>query len=126
MRKLQPYERAARVIRLLALLQLLAGLGIVAAVLIPMVDSDQGGVSVGFIGFLVIVCVGLPALVLCIARAVSRHEGWARIAGLVYGVLLLLGFPLGTIAGLYIIWGLGPNWAESDVTEPQAQTGPSA
>lgn len=123
MRKLPPYEKAARVIRLLALLQLLAGVGIAAAVLIPMIDSDQGDLSVGLIGLLAIVCVGLPALFFSIGRAISRRESWARIGGMVYGVLLLFGFPLGTIAGLYVLWGLGPNWAENEDAVLPARAG---
>lgn len=123
MRKLPPYEKAARVIRLLALLQFLGGIGIAAAIVIPMVDSDQGGVSVALIGFLVIVCLALPVLVFWIGRAVSRREGWARIGGMVYGVLLLFGFPLGTIAGLYVLWGLGPNWTASEDAVLPARAG---
>lgn len=58
------------------------------------------------------VCVALVVAQFFVASAVMRYETWGRYAGIAYGVLSLVGFPLGTFIGVYILWQLVFGWAE--------------
>ena len=35
-----------------------------------------------------------------------KHQSWARIAGIILGVMVLFHFPLGTALGVYTLWVL--------------------
>ena len=35
-----------------------------------------------------------------------KHQSWARIAGIILGVIVLFHFPLGTALGVYTLWVL--------------------
>ena len=50
---------------------------------------------------------GLLHLVL--AWGLFERQPWARILGLVLGILALLRFPLGTALGIYTLWVLAPE-----------------
>ncbi len=41
-----------------------------------------------------------------LSKYVKQGENWARICGIILGFLYLLEFPIGTIAGVFIIYGL--------------------
>ncbi len=43
---------------------------------------------------------------LLIAAAIAKGRPWSRIAGLVMAILLLVGFPVGTILGIIALMGL--------------------
>jgi hypothetical protein len=44
--------------------------------------------------------------------AFARKEG-ARIASLIIGVLMLAGFPIGTLIGIYLIYNGSSSWDET-------------
>ena len=46
---------------------------------------------------------------LALAWGLFERQSWARILGLVLGVLALLRFPLGTALGIYTLWVLAPE-----------------
>jgi len=46
---------------------------------------------------------------LLLAWGLFERESWARILGIVVGVLALLRFPLGTALGIYTLWVLLPE-----------------
>ena len=48
--------------------------------------------------------LGVAMLVLCVARAASRHDPWAIVGGAIYGVTLVVMF---TVSSIY--HGLQPN-----------------
>ena len=62
--------------------------------------------------------LGLTGVALAVALTVSsvpalfcgwgllRYRRWARLLGIILGALSLLGFPFGTIVGVYVLWVL--------------------
>lgn len=116
---LLPHEKAGRVIRLLSYLAIIACLGIAAAIAIPQLNAPSPtkipmwqifGIFAGVLLF--------PAFLFYLGGAVKQHEPWARIVGIIYGVLLLSGFPIGTIVGIYLIWLLGFKWSLQPEPDP--------
>src|SRR5437870_9964249 len=61
-----------------------------------------GAVGTGLAIFFIV--VSLPGLIT--GYGLLKFRPWARIVGIVLGVLNLLGFPLGTALGIYALWVL--------------------
>jgi zinc ribbon protein len=57
------------------------------------------GIFLGFFGL----------LHLALAWGLFERQPWARILGLVLGILALLRFPFGTALGIYTLWVLAPE-----------------
>lgn len=57
------------------------------------------GIFLGFFGL----------LHLALAWGLFERQPWARVLGLVLGILALLRFPLGTALGIYTLWVLAPE-----------------
>ena len=53
-----------------------------------------------------------------LGNAVKAHKNWARVIGIIYGILILFGFPLGTFIGAFILSYLIKGW-EVAVNESQ-------
>jgi len=49
------------------------------------------------------------AVHLLLAWGLFERESWARVLGIVVGILALLRFPLGTALGIYTLWVLLPE-----------------
>ncbi len=45
-----------------------------------------------------------------LGKAIKEHKEWGRKVGIGYGAIQLLGFPLGTLLGAYILWCLIKGW----------------
>lgn len=105
---LHPYQKAARVIRLMGWMGLLMSVGIGAAVLLPVISQGQSLPSFMFalLAFLVFV----PVSLFVVARGIFAKREWARIAGMVYAGLALFGVPIGTVIGAYVLWQLSKGW----------------
>ena len=60
--------------------------------------------------FALFVIGGIFALVsscgIFVGWGLIKHQSWARIAGIVLGVMVLFHFPLGTALGVYTLWVL--------------------
>ncbi len=108
--QLMPYEKAGRVIRLLAWLQVVAFIGIVAAVAIPFFAQHK---SIDPRVFLALLFIAFPALYLAIGKAIKEHKEWGRNGGIIIGALMLVGFPIGTIIGAYLLWCLIKGWEQT-------------
>ena len=105
--KLLPYEKAARLIRLVAWLQLIAIFGIMAAIAIPMIfERNLPGPQFIFALLLIL----LPVFQLYLGSAIKDHKPWGRAVGIALGMIFLFGFPIGTIVGSFIIWYLVRGW----------------
>lgn len=113
--KLLPHEQAGRLIRLLGYIVLIIGGGLALALILPSMLSKGAGFPVLKMVFLLFLISAVPAFLIYLGGAVKRHEPWARVAGIIYGVILLGGFPIGTIPGIYILWSLGFNWNPATV-----------
>ncbi|HEX8765879.1 MAG TPA: DUF2127 domain-containing protein [Candidatus Acidoferrum sp.] len=57
------------------------------------------GIFLGFFGVLHLV----------LAWGLFERQPWARVLGLVLGILALLRFPFGTALGIYTLWVLAPE-----------------
>ena len=111
-KKLKLYEKAGRVIRLMAWISGISVLAIAAAVIIPLVAKPQPA-EAGPIAVVVIVLALIVLFVffqLALGTAIKQHKEWGRNVGIAYGVLLLFGFPIGTIVGAYILYCLIKGW----------------
>jgi len=108
--KLWPHQKAGRVIRLMAGLGAIAVVGIGAAVISPAISR---GTSLPA-EIVAMLCIGLALVIALffVARAVMRYETWGRYAGIAYGLFSLIGFPIGTLVGGYILWHLVFGWVE--------------
>ena len=59
------------------------------------------------IGLILTAILTVSSLPLILAGwGILRHKNWARILGLVFGVLILFEVPLGTALGIYALWTL--------------------
>jgi hypothetical protein len=104
---LTPYEKAGRVFRLFAWIQIVAVAGILAAVIIPMFAQQKAPPAASLLVLLVLL---LPLLYFKVGRAIKEHKDWGRTAGILLGILMLFGFPIGTLIGAYILWCLIKGW----------------
>jgi hypothetical protein len=96
-------DKVARVHRALAVLYALLALGIFAAM---WSDATAGAPWLALI-------IGLPAILHgAIAVGAFKRQGWSRVASILVGVLMLAGFPIGTILGIYLIRYASPGWQE--------------
>jgi hypothetical protein len=112
--KLKSYEKASRAILILGWIILIAVIGIAAAVLIPVMlggkwPHDPHALKANLLTALFF-CVAIFHFVL--AKAVKQHKEWGRTVGIIFGILQLFGFPIGTIIGAYILWCLIKGWDE--------------
>ena len=111
-KKLKLYEKAGRVIRLMAWISGISVLAIAAATLIPLI-ADKQQVETGSIVVVIIVLAAISLFVyfqLALGAAIKQHKEWGRTVGIGYGVILLLGFPIGTIVGAYCLYCLIKGW----------------
>jgi hypothetical protein len=46
------------------------------------------------------------AIFLFTAKGISNRKNWAKIVGILLGVLMLPGFPVGTVLGIFVLIGL--------------------
>ncbi|WP_141508161.1 hypothetical protein [Ramlibacter sp. WS9] len=106
--RLAPYEKAGRVIRLMAWVTAAIFVGIGAAVGFPAFASGKYPPR-EFIGLAAFAVVITGAL-FCVAWGVFRRRTWARVAGVIYGVISLPVFPIGTMVGIYLLWILPFRW----------------
>ena len=71
--------------------------------------------------------LGLTALAFGLflaGRAVTEGKDWGRKVGMVYAVLMLVTFPIGTIVGLYLLWCLALRWPKPMVELSSDQFSP--
>ena len=115
--KMPACVKAGRVFRLLGWLQLVAGVLLVVALAAP--QLAKGGVSARvFVAMSLPLAffIGLGVAHLLVGSALKQHKGWARIAGIVYGALALIGIPIGTIIGAFLLLWLVKQWDDGTQT----------
>lgn len=113
-------EKAALVFRLaawLGVLMLLAGV-ISQAIVSGVGSALDDGFTIAFFALLVLcvmLCFVLPG-------AIERREGWARLVGFVVAALFLSFFPIGTVAGIFIMYCLVMRWGDPASRPPTLKT----
>jgi hypothetical protein len=81
----------------------MAGLG-GGAFFAGMRGQDQqaaGAIFAGLMGIMAVFCVVLGIVEVMAGMALRKHRPWARIAIIILSIINLLGFPIGTIIGIY-------------------------
>ena len=106
----KPHENVGRVIQFLGLMLVVGLAGFLITREAPALDALVE--SPEHIGLLVVM-FAFSVFIIYTGSAVRQHKQWARMVGMLYAVLILLGFPIGTIIGVYILWNLGRKWKES-------------
>ena len=94
---------------------LLGILGVLGAALLFIVIAGGGLISgdelaiqiTTFVAFVIggfIFLISVPGII--VGVGLLQYRAWARILGIVLGLLNLLAFPVGTVFGIYAIWAL--------------------
>src|SRR4051794_10976359 len=111
---LKPYEKAGRVIRLFAWITLtmmsIASIGILLSVIGA---HDKAPSELPVVLFIIVLLLSVQIFSLFVGKAIKEHKDWGRTAGIVYGILYLIGFPIGTIIGAYLLWCLIKGWDQA-------------
>lgn len=85
----------------------LAILGVAMAVTYGMAGPDDGvreGLGAG-----IAILLPLSVVHFATARGAARRAGWARVASKCIACVLLVGFPIGTLIGIYLL--LNGDWS---------------
>ena len=108
------YEKAGRLFRILGWLSLAFGAIAIAFPLFTLSSEISQAPVSSFIPLLslVVIIVLMSILQLKVGAAIKEHKDWGRIAGIILGCIQLIGFPIGTIIGAYILWCLIKGWDE--------------
>ena len=70
-------------------------------------NSLIGSLIVGVMGFVItVIAIAVGVLCLMTAKGVVNKRNWAKVVGIVLGILYLPGFPVGTVLGVLILVGL--------------------
>lgn len=70
-------------------------------------DSE---LTFGIFEGLVLLNFAMTILYHLVIKGLKNLEKWSRITAIVLGVLMLVGFPLGTIIGALLIYGMTKGW----------------
>lgn len=108
-------QRSIKVYRAHRALALLYFLLIVLLAVIYLVADDVSGAS---IAFPVLVMGILFAAHYFTAKGAKESRPWARVSSIVIALLLLLGFPIGTLIGIYLLYNTWKPWKQVDTTLP--------
>ena len=98
------YFKAGRIMQLLAILQLVT---FSAAIIVPVVTAQGPVNSFVYLMFLTLI---IPVLTFFLGKAIKAHADWSRVVGIIYSGILLIGFPIGTVIGAYLLWLLIKGW----------------
>lgn len=109
---MENHIKVARIHRLLALLYIIAGGAILAAIVIPGADGMEGVVVMATIYLLALFAVHYFT-----ARGARQKKEGARIASMIIAFLMLFGFPIGTIIGIYLLVHTWSPWDKPAVEE---------
>jgi len=116
--ELKPYQKAGRIFRLLAWIQIIGFVAMFVAILIPAISEGKSFFPAALIGLLVFL---LPALYMSVGKAIQERKDWGRTVGIILGALMLIGIPIGTLIGGYILYCLISGW-----DQPQAAAASAA
>jgi uncharacterized RDD family membrane protein YckC len=103
------YHTAGSLIRLLGWIELVALVLFIIFMEIPAIAEHRFDA----IDALLPLSLLLPAFQLFLGRAIQEHKNWARIIGIIFGIFLLPGLPLGTLIGAHVLWCLIKKWDAS-------------
>lgn len=83
---------------------LFGGIATLAALFSGEADAAVAGGIIGLVTTVATVVMALPSLL--IGWGLLKRKSWARMLAIVFSVIGLLGFPIGTIISIYALWVL--------------------
>jgi len=72
--------------------------------------------SFGYVEAFVLLDLVFAVLCYFMAKALEKGKKWARVSTGVLGILLLIGFPVGTAIGILFIYGMTKGWPEQVIS----------
>ena len=76
--------------------------------------STAGGAIFGVVGLVIaIILAVIGILYLLTAKGIADKKNWAKVLGIILGILSLPNIPIGTILGVFILIGLIGEEADS-------------
>jgi len=79
-----------------------------------------GGMGIGVAIFGIIISVIFGILYFLIAKNIPLKKDWARILGIIFAILMLFSFPIGTVIGIILLINISSdefkNWWEASQT----------
>ncbi len=77
-----------------------------------MINSEQALFALMLSGKFImsIFALFIGILLLYLSKGLSNQKKWAKIATTALGILMLLGFPIGTMIGILLIYGTTKGW----------------
>jgi hypothetical protein len=107
-----PHRKVGRVLRLMAWLAALGTVVTGVAIIMPTLATSSDGLPADLL--LLLVCgAAVAASLFSVARGLMKGRRWARLAGILCGTLALVGFPVGTVLGCYMLWQLLFRWHQT-------------
>ena len=76
------------------------------AVALNQTSTAAAGAIMGVTLFASTFLIALGILGIVVGIKLVEHENWARITQIIFGVLQLFNFPLGTAFGVYSLWAM--------------------
>jgi len=113
-------QHAARLLNILALVLLFIVITMIAAVLVVNFAGDEPEQTTVTFWLSIGSMVLLNATLLIAAHGLSKHKPWARYLSTFLACLALIGFPVGTVMGLFILGYLHKGWHEKPVDTAQS------
>jgi hypothetical protein len=107
MESMENYQRVARTHYALCCLYVVCL--VVVAIAMAMGENKMPALAMAFV---VAFVGGVAGLHFAIARGANNRNGAAKVGSVIIGVLMLPGFPLGTIIGAYLLWNSATEWRE--------------
>jgi len=104
--KLTPCEKAGRVIRLIAWIQIATIIGLMTAMVIPIFAEHK----TPHVTIILALPFLIPLLYFKVGKAIKEHKNWGRTVGIIMGILMIPVLPIGTLIGAYILWCLIKGW----------------
>src|SRR5690554_1060389 len=105
-------EKAGRILRLMAWLNLVLLIGIVGAIAIPTISDGESGALFSLV-LLCIAVLALTVLYLKTGSAIKQGRNWGKVTGSIIAIVSLFNLPLGTICGALILFYLHKGWQET-------------
>ena len=121
MRKYLDYKVAGTIIRIIGVISLFfAIIGVITTIIFSAIFTGKNMPNNGLLMFVLILALVLVGIFeIYLGKSISEHKEWAKVAGLILAAVLILGFPIGTLIGIYVICCLTISW-KIDIETPPA------
>ena len=102
-------KTAAILYKILGWIEIIVGVILGLVFIIGGIAGGSQTMAAGIIGGLVYIVImgGIGALFIWyIAKGIENKNSGAKIVGIIFGIIMLFGVPIGTVLGIFILIGL--------------------